>query len=104
MEFVIHRGALVTLIQSLFLITFFVAPHNLSWYGPPICHAAHFDHPYLFTCRLAFHVNVTKLYANTFCEFLVIISQLLTDRRNVASCNVSILIPPADLALKCCQH
>ncbi|KAH0580501.1 hypothetical protein H2248_001996 [Termitomyces sp. 'cryptogamus'] len=29
--FVIHRGALVTLIQSLLLISFYAAPHNLYW-------------------------------------------------------------------------
>jgi len=50
MQFVIHRGALVTLVQTLFLITFFIAPNNLSW--------------------LAFHVNVTKLYTNTFFAML----------------------------------
>ncbi|KAG5721562.1 hypothetical protein E4T56_gene13055 [Termitomyces sp. T112] len=48
--FVIHRGALVTLIQSLLLISFYAAPHNLYW--------------------LAFHINVTKLYANTFFAML----------------------------------
>ncbi|KAF8063389.1 hypothetical protein FPV67DRAFT_240996 [Lyophyllum atratum] len=49
-RFVIHRGALVTLIQSLLLITFYAAPRKLFW--------------------LAFHINVTKLYANTFFAML----------------------------------
>ncbi|KAK7683452.1 hypothetical protein QCA50_013285 [Cerrena zonata] len=49
-QFVIQRGALVTLIQTLLLITFFAAPNSLSWF--------------------AFHVNVTKLYANTFFAML----------------------------------
>ena len=30
-RFVIHRGALVTLIQTLLLITFYAAPNNLYW-------------------------------------------------------------------------
>ncbi|KAF9492358.1 hypothetical protein BDN71DRAFT_1396739 [Pleurotus eryngii] len=47
-HYVVHRGVLVTLIQTLLLITFYAAPSRLYW--------------------LAFHVNVTKLYANTFCE------------------------------------
>jgi hypothetical protein len=50
MRFVIHRGALVTLIQTLLLITFYAAPSNLYW--------------------MAFHINVTKLYANTFFAML----------------------------------
>ncbi|KAF5375930.1 hypothetical protein D9615_008228 [Tricholomella constricta] len=50
MQFVIHRGALVTLIQTLLLITFYAAPRKLYW--------------------LAFHINVTKLYANTFFAML----------------------------------
>ncbi|KAJ3715309.1 hypothetical protein DFJ43DRAFT_848159 [Lentinula guzmanii] len=45
-QYVIERGAVVTLIQTLLLITFYAAPNNLYW--------------------LAFHINVTKLYANTF--------------------------------------
>ncbi|KAJ3746049.1 hypothetical protein DFH05DRAFT_906142 [Lentinula detonsa] len=45
-QYIIERGAVVTLIQTLLLITFFAAPNNLYW--------------------LAFHINVTKLYANTF--------------------------------------
>jgi len=48
--FVIHRGALVTLIQTLLLISFYAAPQNLYW--------------------MAFHINVTKLYANTFFAML----------------------------------
>ncbi|KDQ22779.1 hypothetical protein PLEOSDRAFT_1049984 [Pleurotus ostreatus PC15] len=47
-HYVVHRGVLVTLIQMLLLIMFYAAPSRLYW--------------------LAFHVNVTKLYANTFCE------------------------------------
>jgi len=50
MQFIIHRGALVTLIQVLLLITFYAIPSNLTWF--------------------AFHVNVTKLYANTFFAML----------------------------------
>ncbi|KAF8882998.1 hypothetical protein BD779DRAFT_1674728 [Infundibulicybe gibba] len=45
-QFIVHRGALVTLIQTLLLLTFFAAPTQLYWF--------------------AFHINVTKLYANTF--------------------------------------
>lgn len=30
-QFVIQRGALVTLIQTLLLITFFAAPNSLTW-------------------------------------------------------------------------
>ncbi|KAH0580483.1 hypothetical protein H2248_001982 [Termitomyces sp. 'cryptogamus'] len=48
--FVIHRGALVTLIQTLLLVTFYALPHSLCWF--------------------AFHINVTKLYANTFFAML----------------------------------
>ncbi|KAJ3569569.1 hypothetical protein NP233_g4971 [Leucocoprinus birnbaumii] len=50
MQFVIHRGALVTLIQVLLLVTFYAIPTQLTWF--------------------AFHVNVTKLYANTFFAML----------------------------------
>ncbi|KIK54782.1 hypothetical protein GYMLUDRAFT_176682, partial [Collybiopsis luxurians FD-317 M1] len=49
-QYVIERGAVVTLIQTLVLITFFAAPDHLYWF--------------------AFHMNVTKLYANTFCEYI----------------------------------
>ncbi len=31
-RFVVHRGVLVTLIQTLLLITFYAAPANLAWY------------------------------------------------------------------------
>jgi len=48
--FVIHRGVLVTLIQALLLIMFFTEQTRLYW--------------------LAVHVNVTKLYANTFFAML----------------------------------
>ncbi|KAI0685836.1 hypothetical protein BC835DRAFT_1381958 [Cytidiella melzeri] len=50
MQFIMQRGILVTLIQTLLLITFLAAPDRLYW--------------------LAFHVNVTKLYANTFFAML----------------------------------
>jgi len=50
MKFVIHRGALVTLTQTLLLITFYAMPNHLYW--------------------MAFHINVTKLYANTFFAML----------------------------------
>ncbi|KAL0948406.1 hypothetical protein HGRIS_010987 [Hohenbuehelia grisea] len=46
MNYIIHRGVAVTLVQTLLLITFYAMPKRLDW--------------------LAFHVNVTKLYANTF--------------------------------------
>ncbi|TFK22550.1 hypothetical protein FA15DRAFT_516131 [Coprinopsis marcescibilis] len=49
-QFTIQRGALVTLIQALLLITFYAAPSHLAWF--------------------AFHMNVTKLYANTFFAML----------------------------------
>ncbi|KAJ3992545.1 hypothetical protein F5050DRAFT_1579359 [Lentinula boryana] len=47
-QYIVERGGVVTLIQTLLLITFYAAPNKLYW--------------------LAFHINVTKLYANTFCE------------------------------------
>ncbi|KAJ3806633.1 hypothetical protein F5876DRAFT_7512, partial [Lentinula aff. lateritia] len=47
-QYIIERGVVVTLIQTLLLITFYAAPNNLYW--------------------MAFHINVTKLYANTFCS------------------------------------
>ncbi|KAF8530428.1 hypothetical protein BU17DRAFT_79204 [Hysterangium stoloniferum] len=49
-HFVIRRGGLVTLIQTLLLVMFFAEPTRLYW--------------------LAFHVNVTKLYTNTFFAML----------------------------------
>ncbi|KAJ7578001.1 hypothetical protein C8J56DRAFT_869428 [Mycena floridula] len=49
-RYVIERGVLVTLIQTLLLITFYAMPSSLVWF--------------------AFHVNVTKLYANTFFAML----------------------------------
>ncbi|KAL0067024.1 hypothetical protein AAF712_006013 [Marasmius tenuissimus] len=48
--FVVNRGVLVTLIQTLLLITFYASETKLYW--------------------LAFHINVTKLYANTFFAML----------------------------------
>ncbi|KAJ3531632.1 hypothetical protein NMY22_g8075 [Coprinellus aureogranulatus] len=48
--FVIQRGILVTTIQAAVLIAFFAAPSNLAW--------------------LALHMNVTRLYANTFFAML----------------------------------
>ncbi|KDR76649.1 hypothetical protein GALMADRAFT_452778 [Galerina marginata CBS 339.88] len=50
MQYVIRRGALVTLIQTLLLVTFYAAPGHIYW--------------------IAFHINVTKLYANTFFAML----------------------------------
>lgn len=50
MRFVIHRGALVTLIQVILLVAFFAGPHKLYW--------------------IPFHLNVTKLYTNTFFAML----------------------------------
>ncbi|KAF8883000.1 hypothetical protein BD779DRAFT_1802138 [Infundibulicybe gibba] len=58
-QFIIHRGALVTLIQTLLLLTFFAAPTQLYWF--------------------AFHINVTKLYANTFFAMLNARSHLQHD-------------------------
>jgi hypothetical protein len=49
-RFIIHRGALVTLFQTAMLITFYAAPKNIYW--APL------------------HLNVTKLYANTFFAML----------------------------------
>lgn len=49
-QFVVQRGALVTLVQTLLVITFYAAPNHVYW--------------------LAFHINVTKLYANTFFAML----------------------------------
>jgi len=49
-QFVIHRGALVTTIQIALVVTFFASPHTINWLG--------------------FHMNVTKLYANTFFAML----------------------------------
>ncbi|KAJ3848348.1 hypothetical protein EV368DRAFT_86722 [Lentinula lateritia] len=49
-QYIIERGVVVTLIQTLLLITFYAAPNNLYW--------------------MAFHINVTKLYANTFFSML----------------------------------
>ncbi|PBK75668.1 hypothetical protein ARMSODRAFT_401453 [Armillaria solidipes] len=50
MGYVVERGILVTLIQVLFLVLFFVKPGHLFW--------------------LLLHVNVTRLYANTFFAML----------------------------------
>jgi len=50
MRFVIQRGALVTVTQLLFLVMFLTRPDHLYW--------------------LPFHVNTTKLYANTFFAML----------------------------------
>ncbi|KAK7036782.1 hypothetical protein VNI00_011448 [Paramarasmius palmivorus] len=49
-QYVVNRGVLVTLIQTLLLILFYAAPNNLYW--------------------LSAHINVTKLYANTFFAML----------------------------------
>ncbi|EEB91664.1 hypothetical protein MPER_09944 [Moniliophthora perniciosa FA553] len=49
-QFAVNRGIVVTLIQTLLLILFYVAPNNLYW--------------------IAAHINVTKLYANTFFAML----------------------------------
>jgi hypothetical protein len=49
-HYIVNRGILVTLIQTLLLITFFSNDSELVW--------------------LAFHINVTKLYANTFFAML----------------------------------
>jgi len=50
MQFIIQRGVLVTMIQTLFLIIFFSTVSHTYW--------------------LALHVNVTRLYANTFFAML----------------------------------
>jgi hypothetical protein len=49
-RFIIHRGALVTLFQTALIISFHAAPNHVYW--TPI------------------HLNVTKLYANTFFAML----------------------------------
>ncbi|GJE93828.1 hypothetical protein PsYK624_099920 [Phanerochaete sordida] len=49
-QYVMRRGVLVTIIQIVLLVTFHAAPKQVYW--------------------LAFHVNVTKLYANTFFSML----------------------------------
>ena len=66
--FVVQRGILVTAIQTAVLIAFFAAPNNLTWsvVTPLSCLHSCLDIPIL--CRLALHMNVTRLYANTFCE------------------------------------
>ncbi|KAF9005064.1 hypothetical protein BDQ17DRAFT_373555 [Cyathus striatus] len=51
MKFIINRGILVTVVQALLLITFYAVPvSNNAW--------------------LAFHVNIPKIYANTFFAML----------------------------------
>ncbi|EAU83608.1 hypothetical protein CC1G_07981 [Coprinopsis cinerea okayama7 len=50
MKFVVQRGILVTTIQVLLLVSFYAAPGSLAWF--------------------ALHMNVTKLYANTFFAML----------------------------------
>lgn len=50
LKFIVHRGALVTSVQTLLLISFYAFPTRLHW--------------------LAFHFNVTKLYVNTFFAML----------------------------------
>ncbi|KAF6756747.1 hypothetical protein DFP72DRAFT_893658 [Ephemerocybe angulata] len=50
MVFVVQRGVLVTTIQAAVLVAFFAAPGGLGW--------------------LALHMNVTRLYANTFFAML----------------------------------
>ncbi|KAJ3558699.1 hypothetical protein NM688_g760 [Phlebia brevispora] len=64
-QYIVHRGVLVTLIQTLLLITFHAAPTHLYW--------------------LAFHVNVTKLYANTFFAMLNGREQLQRTTHNALS-------------------
>jgi len=49
-QYIVERGVLVTLIQTLLLLTFYALPARLYWF--------------------AFHINVTKLYANTFFAML----------------------------------
>jgi len=69
MQFVIHRGALVTLIQTLLLVTFFSAPQHLYW--------------------LAFHVNVTKLYVNVFFAMLNA-RDALSQKHSIGSISTSV--------------
>ncbi|PFH49630.1 hypothetical protein AMATHDRAFT_194576 [Amanita thiersii Skay4041] len=61
-QWVLQRGILVTFIQTALVISFYAAPTKLYWF--------------------AFHVNVTKLYANTFYAMLNGRSQL-KDRKSV---------------------
>jgi len=48
--FVIQRGVLVALVQTILLTLFYVTPSHLYWLG--------------------FHVNVTRMYSNTFFAML----------------------------------
>jgi hypothetical protein len=67
MEFTIQRGTLVTLIQVLLVVTFFAAPNHVYWYDR-FRFAVELTER-MFCDRLAIHINLTKLYANAFCEF-----------------------------------
>jgi len=49
-RFIVHRGALVTLFQTALLLSFYAAPLHVYW--------------------MPLHLNVTKLYANTFFAML----------------------------------
>ena len=66
MEFTIERGALVTLIQTLLVILFFASHQHVYWY---VCWRL-FPPSLTQLCppRLPVHINLTKLYANVFCE------------------------------------
>ncbi|GJE93827.1 hypothetical protein PsYK624_099910 [Phanerochaete sordida] len=61
MRYVMRRGVLVALVQCLLLVSFYAAPGHLYW--------------------LVFHVNVTKLYANTFFSMLNAREDLHRQRR-----------------------
>ncbi|KAL0576634.1 hypothetical protein V5O48_005333 [Marasmius crinis-equi] len=77
--FVVNRGVLVTLIQTLLLITFYASEQELYW--------------------LAFHINVTKLYANTFFAMLNgrdHIRQKHANKSGIGSSYVSSLRIPTD--------
>jgi len=66
-QYVVERGVVVTLIQTLLLITFYAFPGKLYWF--------------------AFHVNVTKLYANTFFAMLNARTHLKDRRYSVSRYN-----------------
>jgi hypothetical protein len=74
MNLVINRGLLVTAAQIILLITFFASSGHLYWsvsfsIPPSSCllpfHVCQLTRPH----RLAVHINTTKLYVNTFCQY-----------------------------------
>lgn len=60
------RGVLVTIAQTLLVISFYALPTKLTWQALIKLVVAGINA--LYSCRMAFHINVAKLYVNTFCE------------------------------------